>query len=152
MTFDPALAVRLETALYADEFMADFDKLLRITGTRLRLVWDGPRDDSKVILWLRYDGQEAPLAVYHSRWTGFRWGTGSARVEDFRDRLVKLLQLHKAEAGLGISQSGQLARFNVGFPLAPRLNPTDLPLSRRVIYTRRSTAKRPCAGEYEAAP
>lgn len=149
-TFDPTLAIKLETALYADDFMRDFDALLRITGTTLRLVWDGERNRDCVTLWLVYDGKAAPLAMYRPEWLGMRWVSGVAKVEDFRERLQKLLALHRAEPGLGISHVKKIARFNVGFPTAPRLNNTDVPLSRRVIYTRRSPERngRPCCGEY----
>jgi hypothetical protein len=149
MTFDPALAVKLETAVYADEFMGDFDRLLKITGTTLRLLWTGTRNRGRVELTLCKGKQFAPLALYDTSWTGMRWAAGVEWVEDFRERLIGLLQLHKAEVGLGISPTQQIARFNVGFPAAPRLKDTDRPLSRRVMVTRRCPPGRVCWGEYE---
>lgn len=148
MTFDPALAVKLETALYADEFMADFDKLLRITGTRLRLVWDGPRNADVLTLWLLYDGLRAPLAQYRPHWPGFAWCTGAAKVDDFRERLERLRAHHGADFGLLINRTDRVGKFGVAFPRAPQLDPGRV-LSRAIVQTRRSTAQRECCGEYQ---
>lgn len=143
MTLNPAL----ETALLSEDFMADFDKLLRITGCTLRLVWDGDRNDDCLTLWLRYDGMRAPLAIYRPRWPGFAWASGVAKVEDFRERLGGLLRLHGAEVALLINHARREGKFGLAFPHAAQLGP-DRVHSRAIVVTRRSTAKRQCWGDY----
>lgn len=145
---DPALAIKLETALYADEFMGDFDKLLRLAGCTLRLVWTGERNRDDVRLLLVTGGVGIPLAAYRPEWIGMRWVAGHPKADDFRDRLKKLLELHRAEIGLGIACVQKIARCNIGFPHAPRLKDTDPPLSRRVLYTRKCKPGHLCSGEY----
>lgn len=146
MTLDPAL----ETAIYSEDFMADFDRLLRITGTRLRIVWDGPRNDDCLTLWLLYDGLRAPLAMYRPRWPGFAWASGVEKVADFRERLDGLLKLHRAEVALLINHQRREGKFGVAFPHAPQPGPGRVH-SRAIVVTRRSTARHECCGEYEAA-
>lgn len=136
--------IRAVVGLDSEEFLAAFDRLLDVTGTVLRLRWHGPRDRSRVELWLHYDGKGAILALYEPHWLGMRWCAGVPRVDDFRDRLVKLLQAHEAEIGLGINHREGVARCNIAFPYAPRRHDDDPPLSRRLIYTRRG----PGCGEY----
>ncbi|MFC0677507.1 hypothetical protein ACFFGH_06540 [Lysobacter korlensis] len=143
MTLNPAL----ETALYSEDFMADFDRLLQITGTKLRLVWDGPRDRDVLTLWLIYDGLRAPLAQYKPQWPGFAWAAGVAKVEDFRERLDGLLRLHNAEVGLLINRVRREGKFGVAFPHAPQPGPGRVH-SRAIVTTRRSTAQHECSGEY----
>lgn len=154
MTLTAREALELEVSIYADEFKGDFDRLLRHLDARLVLRWDGGRNTGLATLLVHFAGaaRPEPLAQYTLGHPTSRWVATGPRAADFRERFQGLLKLHRAELGLGISPVHGVARMNIGFPRAPRMDPTETPLSLRVLATRRGQQSGYVPPPLEASP